>query len=190
MDNKEFFNKVAFQWDKMCKHNDVKLRRIIELSSITSNARILDVGTGTGILINYLLEKYPLKITAIDISENMIAVAKEKYNDKRVEFIVKDVLEFKEIGYDYIFIYSAYPHFNDKEALFKHLLGRLNDGGKIIIAHSESKEKINQVHSKNHRIKEDLLPAAEVTIKVMSKYFRIDKVVDNEEMYYISGIRK
>ena len=190
MDSKEFFNKVAFEWDKMCKHDDIKLREIIELSFIRNNAKILDVGTGTGILVSYLLEKSPLKITAIDISENMIMVAKEKYKDDGVEFTVKDVMKFNDKGFDYIFIYSAYPHFNDKEALFKHLLGRLNDGGKIIIAHSESKEKINQIHSKKDIVKDDVLEPAEVTTKIMSKYFTIDKVIDNEEMYYISAFKE
>lgn len=190
MDNREFFNNVAFEWDKMCNHDDVKLKKIIDLSSIRNNAKILDVGTGTGILLSYLLEKSPLQITAIDISENMIVVAKEKYKGNGVEFIVKDIMEFNETGFDYIFIYSAYPHFNNKEALFKHLLARLNKDGKIIIAHSESKEKINQIHSKNDTVKHDVLPAAEVTTKIMSKYFTIDKVIDSEEMYYISGVRE
>jgi ubiquinone/menaquinone biosynthesis C-methylase UbiE len=190
MDSKEFFNKVAFEWDKMCNHDDIKLRKMIDLASIRNNAKILDVGTGTGILVSYLLEKSPLKITAIDISKNMIMVAKEKYKDNRVEFIVKDVMEFNDKGFDYIFIYSAYPHFNDKEALFKHLLDRLNDGGKIIIAHSESKEKINQIHSKKDVVKDDVLEPAEVTTKIMSKYFKIDNVIDNEEMYYISAFRE
>ncbi|MDZ7542775.1 methyltransferase domain-containing protein, partial [Clostridium perfringens] len=174
----------------MCNHDDIKLRKIIDLASIRNNAKILDVGTGTGILVSYLLEKSPLKITAIDISKNMIMVAKEKYKDNRVEFIVKDVMEFNDKGFDYIFIYSAYPHFNDKEALFKHLLDRLNDGGKIIIAHSESKEKINQIHSKKDVVKDDVLEPAEVTTKIMSKYFKIDNVIDNEEMYYISAFRE
>jgi demethylmenaquinone methyltransferase/2-methoxy-6-polyprenyl-1,4-benzoquinol methylase len=190
MNNKEFFNKVAFEWDKMCHHDDIKLKKIIELSSIKNNTKILDVGTGTGILISYLLQKSPSKITAIDISENMVEVAKEKYKDERVEFIIKDVMEFNEKGFDYIFIYSAYPHFNDKEALFKHLLDRLNNRGKIVIAHSESKEKVNKTHSKKDAVKDDILPSAEVTTKIMSKYFRIDKVIDNEEMYYISGVRE
>jgi ubiquinone/menaquinone biosynthesis C-methylase UbiE len=190
MDSKEFFNKVAFEWDKMCNHDDIKLRKIIDLASIRNNAKILDVGTGTGILVSYLLEKSPLKITAIDISENMIMVAKEKYKDDGVEFIVKDVMDFNDKGFDYIFIYSAYPHFNDKEALFNHLLNRLNDGGKIIIAHSESKERINQIHSKNDIVKDDVLEGAEVTTKIMSKYFKVDKVIDNEEMYYISAFRE
>ena len=190
MDNREFFNKVAFEWDKMCVHDEGKIRKILDLSSIKKGSKILDVGTGTGILTSYLLEKSPAKITAIDISENMIKVAKEKYKDERVEFVVNDIMEFNDTGFDYIFIYSAYPHFNDKEALFKHLKDRLKDGGKIIIAHSQSKEKINQLHSKNDTVKDDVLPAAEVTTSIMVKYFRIDRVIDNDEMYFISAVRE
>jgi len=190
MDNKEFFNKVAFEWDNMCVHDEEKVRKIIDLSYIKRDSKILDVGTGTGVLISYLLEKSPVKITAIDISENMIKVAKEKYKDERVEFIVKDVMEFNETGFDYIFIYSAYPHFYDKEALFNHLKDRLKDGGKLIIAHSQSKEEINQLHSKNDVVKDDVLPAAEVTTSIMDKFFRIEKIIDNDEMYYISAVRE
>lgn len=190
MDNKEFFNKVAFEWDKMCNHDDIKVRKIIDLAKIVSHAKILDIGTGTGILVSYLLEKSPLKIIAVDISENMIKVAKEKYNDDRVEFVVKDIMEFNDRGFDYIFIYSAYPHFNDKEALFRHLVDRLTCGGKIIIAHSQSKEKINQIHAKNDTVKEDVLAPVELTSKIMSKYFRVDTTIDNDEMYYISGVKE
>jgi len=190
MNNKEFFDKMAFQWDEICHHNEAKVRKIIGLSDIKDNAQILDVGTGTGILISYLLEKSPEKITALDISSNMIMVAKEKYKDERIEFVVKDVMELDKKEFDYIFIYSAYPHFGDKEALFKHLFGCLNNGGKIIIAHSDSKEKINKIHAGSETVKEDVLPSAEVTTKIMSKYFKIDKVIDNEEMYYILGVKE
>lgn len=190
MDSKEFFNSVASKWDQMCNHDDIKLRKIMELSSIKNNAKILDVGTGTGILISYLLEKRPSKVIGLDISENMIGVAKEKYNDDRVEFVIKDIMDFNDKGFDYIFIYSAYPHFKNKEVLFNHLSDILNVGGKIIIAHSESKEKINHTHSKNHVVKDDILLSAEVTVQMMSKYFHVDLAIDNEEMYYISAIKE
>lgn len=190
MNNREFFNSVAFKWDDKCKHDERKIRQIIDLSDIESGAKILDVATGTGVLIKYLLEKEPSNITAVDISENMIKVARGKYKDNRVRFIVKDIMEFNEKGFDYIFIYSAYPHFKDKEALFRHLFDILNPSGKIIIAHSDSKEKINKTHSKNNNTKDDILLPAEITIKTMSKYFKINKVIDNEKMYYISAFKE
>lgn len=190
MDTKKFFNNLADKWDEMCNHDDDKLKKIIELSSVNEGSKILDVGTGTGILISYLLKTSPQKITAVDIADNMIAVAKNKYKDCRVEFIAEDVMKYNEHRYDYIFLYSVYPHFSDKETLICHLSGLMNTGGKLIIAHSESKEKINEVHKNRKHVCNDMLPSGEETAKVMSKHLKICKVIDDDEMYYVSGVKE
>ena len=46
----------------MCHHDDKKIRKILQLSDIEKGSKILDIGTGTGILISYLLEKSPSKL--------------------------------------------------------------------------------------------------------------------------------
>lgn len=185
----EVFNNIAFKWDEICKHDDAKLRKIIELSAVKEGSRILDVGTGTGILISYLLKTHPSNLTAVDISDNMISIADSKYKESNVKFIVTDIMDFYEDGFDYIFLYSVYPHFPDKNALFKHLSSLLHTGGKIIIAHSESKEKINEIHNKSEHFKNHILLSANKTAGIMSKYFKINMVIDNEDMYFISGTR-
>lgn len=190
MDNRKFFNEMASKWDSMCKHDDTKIRTILELSDIKPSSNILDVGTGTGILISYLLEKAPKSIVAVDIAENMIAVAKEKYKNSEVKFLVADIMDFEETSFDYIFIYSAYPHFTDKKALFKKLHKALNKGGKIVIAHSQSKEAINSIHGKKDEVKNDVLEAVEKTSELMIPYFKVDRMIDTDEMYYISGIKE
>jgi len=191
MDNREYFNNLADKWDQICHHDEKKLNRIIELTGVKTNAKILDVGTGTGVLVKFLLATSPAKIVAVDIAERMIAVAQKKYpNESRVDFKVADIREFKEKGFDYIFLYSVYPHFDDKEGLFNHLASLLNEDGKIVIAHSESKEKINARHGESQIVKNDLLPAAEVTSLLMSKYFSIEKVIDDDEMYYLLGKKR
>lgn len=189
MDNREFFNNLAFKWDSMCKHDEKKLEEILASALVKEGSKILDVGTGTGILIKYLLSTNPEKIVAVDIAENMITVAKEKYKDNRVSFIVKDIMEYTEENFDYVFLYSVYPHFKDKEAIFKHLSSLMTSRGKIIIAHSQSKEKINEVHGKSDVVKEDKLPSGEVTAKIMEGYFKVEKIIDNDNMYYVSGIK-
>jgi demethylmenaquinone methyltransferase/2-methoxy-6-polyprenyl-1,4-benzoquinol methylase len=68
MNNREFFNSVAFKWDGMCSHDDNKLKKIIGLSKVKPGSNILDIGTGTGILVSYLLDTEPEKVTAVDIS--------------------------------------------------------------------------------------------------------------------------
>lgn len=188
MDNREFFNNLAYKWDEICHHDDKKIRKILDLAEIKDNSKILDIGTGTGILISYLLEKSPSKLVGVDISENMIEVAMKKYKDKNVKFIVSDIMDFNEDKYDYIFIYSAYPHFKEKEKLFEHLLKLLNNNGKVIIAHSQSRDEINHVHSKSDVVKDDVLLPIEDNVKIINKYLKANKTVDNSEMYYIEAI--
>lgn len=188
MDNREFFNNLAYKWDEICHHDDKKIRKILDLAEIKENSKILDIGTGTGILISYLLEKLPSKLVGVDISENMIEVAMKKYKDKNVKFIVSDIMDFNEDKYDYIFIYSAYPHFKEKEKLFEHLLKLLNNNGKVIIAHSQSRDEINHVHSKSDVVKDDVLLPIEDNVKIINKYLKANKTVDNSEMYYIEAI--
>lgn len=190
MDNREFFNSVAAKWDEICKHDDNMLKKIIELSSVKEGSKILDVGTGTGILISYLLSTIPKEIAAVDISENMIAVAKGKYKENNVQFIAEDIMTYHESGYDYIFLYSCYPHFKDKEALVYHLSTLMNIGGKLIIAHSESREKINEVHKGSAHVSSDMLPSGEETASIMSKYLKAGTIIDNDEMYFVSGIKE
>lgn len=189
MNTREYFNEVAYKWDRMCSHDGEKIKKIIELSSVKENSKILDVGTGTGILISYLLKTLPREIIGIDISENMIEVAKGKYNDSRVKFIAKDIMEYYVQGYDYIFLYSAYPHFDDKDLLLRHLSNLTAEGGKLIIAHSQSREKINEVHKNCSSVCNDVLQPAELTAGLMSKYYKVDRIIDNDEMYYVSGIK-
>ncbi len=190
MDNREFFNKLAHKWDEIAVHNESKLKLIMELSEVKKDGRLLDVGTGTGALIKQLLSTLPKSITAVDLSDKMIEIASSRYQDERVEFINIDVFELTDKGFDYIFLYSVYPHFTDKAAIFEHLHKLAAPYGKIIIAHSESKEKINEIHSKSSSVAEHILPAGEATAAEMTKWFEVDKIIDSEELYYISGIRK
>lgn len=190
MDNREFFNKLAYKWDDMCHHDNKKIKKILALADIRKDSKILDIGTGTGILISYLLEKSPSKLVGIDISENMIEIAKEKYKGKNVEFVVSDVMKFNDFGYDYIIIYSAYPHFKQKEMLFEHLSKLLNPRGKVIIAHSQSRDEINHIHSRSEAVKDDILLSADENVKIINKYLVTEKTIDNKEMYYIEAIKK
>ena len=189
MHNREFFNQRAFDWDIRCKHDDMKINKIIDMSSIKEHCRILDVGTGTGILIKYFLSKNPKEIVGVDISENMIEMAKSKYSNSKVRFVVSDIMEFNEVGFDYIFLYSVYPHIAEKELLFNHLSSLLNTNGKIIIAHSEGRKQINDVHAKYVEVKNHRLLPIDETSHKMNRNFKISKMIDNDDLYYISGIK-
>lgn len=192
----EFFNNVAYNWDKMCNHDMKKVEYILELIGIQEGSYVLDVGTGTGVLIPSLSKRVTNSghIKAVDIADKMIEVAKQKNIYENVVFECKDVLEYKgdEKYYDHIICYSMFPHFRNKEEAIKSLSKKLKVGGKLTICHSQSRKAINNLHkSANEIVKEDNLP----TLEIIKEYFlsanlKVIKEIDSEELFVVIGYKE
>lgn len=185
-----FFDTLAARWDTICCHNPEKIRVILSLADIRENTDILDVGCGTGILENYLLPYRPRRITGIDISPAMLAKASQKYQARAdtIRFRLADLMDLREELFDYILIYSVYPHFPDPRKMIRQAASLLRRGGRLVIAHSESKEEINRHHSRlpARGISSILPPAGEVAT-LLEPYFRIETTVDTRQLYMVSG---
>ncbi|MRZ30316.1 methyltransferase domain-containing protein, partial [Paeniclostridium sordellii] len=155
MNQVEFFNKIAKEWDSIIEVNEEKINLLLSKLDIKSNERILDVGTGTGVIIPFIkaLNKGGY-IKGVDISTGMLNIAKEKYkNLENIEFEIKDVEE-EEIyeKYDKIILYSMFPHLENKTKTVKTLINKnLNKNGKLIIAHSNSREFLNNMHKEKDK---------------------------------------
>lgn len=118
------------------------------LVKANKEAKILDLGIGTGLLTNELY-KNGGQIYGVDFSNKMLELAKKKMPDGNFYcFNFKSGLpeEIKELKFDYIVSSYAIHHINDKEKVefIKELKSRLKEEGKIIIADVafETKEKM------------------------------------------------
>ena len=56
-----------------------RLAATVKAGRIGRGEKVMDVGTGTGILIPYLLRRGPSEIHACDLAENMLRRVKEKF---------------------------------------------------------------------------------------------------------------
>jgi len=184
---KEFFDSHAEEWDEINHNDPAKLEYIADILGIEGKESILDVGTGTGVMIPYYLERLPEgRITALDFSPWMILRASLKYPPSdRLEYVTEDVCDLEPTGsYDLIVCYSCFPHFPDPRRALKAMSGALKEGGRLAIAHSSSKEFINHVHSSGgEEISRDFLPDA----KIMSELFAeqgIDTVFSRDDDDY------
>jgi len=75
------------------------------------------------------------------------------------------------------------------ERLIEHMSGLLAPGGKLVICHSESKEKINTHHHRHaDRLSLPLPPAREVAA-LMEPYLLPLVVEDTEQLYIVCGKR-
>ena len=188
---KDFFDEKAGIWDEITVHNLEKVQYIVEMLGIHSSDRILDVGTGTGIMIPFY-EKYLVNgsVVAVDYSEKMIEVASSKYPEKehpKISYLVSDVYDLKyDAEFDLVVCYSCFPHFVDKPLAIKILSRALKKGGRLAVAHSDSAETINGVHmSSGVEVGNDLLPSME-RLKQMMKESGLEVTFErNDEDYFI-----
>ena len=183
-----FFNKYAPFWDEGQVRNEEVIEKILNNSGIEKGVSVLDVACGTGVLFpDYI--KRGAAVTAVDISPEMVKIAKSKFSD--INIICGDVeeIDFAE-KFDSVMIYNAFPHFPDPERVIKRLSECLREGGRLSVAHGMSREALLKHHSTAAKEVSCELPTAEALAKIFEPYFKVDVIISDNEMYQVSGIKK
>jgi len=194
--DRAYFNARAIDWDKTCVHDEGKVSHIITLLQVKASDRILDVGTGTGVLIPHLLKHLDASghITAVDVSEKMLEVAERKYRGKNITYQQGDVLEMPmDEKFDLIICYSMFPHFKENKLKAICTMSKLlKTGGKLCIAHSQSREAINNLHFKaGDVVKNDRLPKMAILKQdFIDQGLHPECIIDDEEYFVIVGKRE
>lgn len=186
-----FFDQLAKEWDVRQPRDDKKLNFILDCAQVKEDSRILDVASGTGILIPYYKQRNVKKITAVDVSSEMIKIAQSKYADERTEFINADIEE-TVLGqkYDCCIVYNAFPHFSEPKRLIEHLADCLAENGVLTIAHGLSRERLNNHHAaKAAGVSKSLMSEYELA-ELFKPYFNVTIIISDEEKYVVSGQKK
>ena len=142
--NKEFFNKLASSWDQ---YNTKNPEFLIDKLDIKEGMKVIDLGSGTGVITKLLYNKTKTPITSIDVSDKMLEIQRKKIKPNEARILNMDFYDFNETGYDYIVIYNAYPHFMDVEELKNKFFNVLKEKGRFAIIHSLSRVELEAHHS-------------------------------------------
>lgn len=189
---KSFFDGLAEGWDTgLRKHNPDLVDLLLRLADIPENARILDIGCGTGVLVPHLERYAPAEITGLDISECMIAQARAKFPQEKYRFLAQDAYTFADgQPYQNIFVYNAFPHFDDPARIIAHLSGLLASEGRLMVCHSASRQVING-HHEQHATEISLgLPPAKDIAALMDASLEVDICIDTPQLFAVSGRKK
>ena len=186
----EFFDRLAPGWDEEMIRCDEIVNTILDNALVSEGKDVLDVATGTGVLIPDYLARGVASVTAIDISREMVRLAKEKFPQEQVTILCGDAEE-TDFGrlFDCIVVYNAFPHFPDPERLIARLASLLKPGGTLTVAHGMSREKIDaHHHGAASRVSNGLM-SAEALSAIFAGYLEVTAAVSDERMYQVVGRR-
>jgi ubiquinone/menaquinone biosynthesis C-methylase UbiE len=164
MQLQEYFDQLAPTWDKELTQERLKcLGNIVKELGIKPGYHVLDIGSGTGILLPFLIAEVGNegKIVALDFSAEMLVQAQAKNFPPIVRFAQADVLAIPlpDSSVDLAICNSAFPHFNDKVNALREIARVLRNNGRLVICHTMSREMLNRLHqSIGGIVASDLLP--------------------------------
>jgi tRNA (cmo5U34)-methyltransferase len=138
---KDHFENEAHEFDsiilKLIPHYPSMVRALAAVLPFEKSAplRIIDLGCGTGTVSAQIMEAFPnAQITCLDLSENMIAMARAKLaRYPLVNYIVSDFESYDfSGGYDAVVSSLALHHIADDEAkkrIYRRICDSLNPRG-------------------------------------------------------------
>lgn len=115
-------------------------RGIVEAAQLELGHQVLDVSCGTGTLVGMIAERVGPKgrVAGVDLSEEMLAVARRKHRDSGVEFVKANAedLPFEDGTFDRVTISLAIHEMNreGRKNTFREMYRVLKPRGLVVVA--------------------------------------------------------
>ncbi len=136
------FDKIAHDYDQWYKTklgsfaDKVETELAFRLFTPEKGMKVLDVGCGTG-LFSIRLAEMGCKVTGIDVSPDMLAIAKDKVKQKNldVDFREMDVydLDFADESFDAVFSIATFEFVKLPQKAYDQMFRVLKKDGKMLI---------------------------------------------------------
>ncbi|MDI6742053.1 MAG: class I SAM-dependent methyltransferase [Smithella sp.] len=194
LERAQFFDDLSDRWDTSGPSPDAKeVLTFLKKLKIDSGKTVLDVGTGTGMLIPHIFSFDPGNVIALDLAERMLEKLHKKYAPRfgsKLEISQQDVhkLDIDDATVDIIICNGVYPHFHDKPLALSQLRRVLKTGGTLAINHFAGREFVNKVHgsSAHPLIRQDLLdPVTILKETIACSGFSLKEWRDDATEYYL-----
>lgn len=161
-----------------------RLEATVKAGRLQRGEKVLDVGTGTGILIPYILKRGPSQVHACDLAENMLRRVKEKFPQVITHHCNVRDLPLPDDSLDAAFINACFSNIMDKSKSLDNLHRVLRRKGRLVVSHPMGRDFIIEL-KKYAPFHLDLLPDEAEARELSDRHgFEIVSFKD-EPLFYI-----
>ena len=192
---REYFNQKAPVWDEAIAEKDTaKLEQMAGRLDIEPGATLLDVGTGTGVFLPFLLSRIGVNgwIVALDFAEEMLKKARAKNYNGNIDYICTDVTDIPLAGemFDVVVCYSSFPHFQDKLKALTELHRVMRGGGRLLICHTSGRKQINEIHRQIPTVQNDVIHGETEMQLMLTEAGFADIEIEDDSTSYLCKAKK
>jgi riboflavin kinase len=165
---------------------DVEKRteQIVAAANLTASDRVLDVGTGIGVLIPHIQRFGVRYIVGCDLSATMLSEVQKRYPNVRLW--CGDIVDFpRELGpFDVVFFNAVFGNmWNQRDAL-RSASAHLTGAGRIIISHPMGAAFAEQLRADDPKMIPHSLPSKKVTAELIRGLpLKVQFFRDEERLY-------
>ena len=113
-----------------------RLKAVVERAQIRPDESVLDVGTGAGVLLPFILQRQPARVVACDLSGEMVKLARQRFGES-VTVLQSDVVDIPgEVGpFGAVFCNAMFGNVYDQRQTIEVIERLLDPGGRLVISH-------------------------------------------------------
>jgi len=124
-----------------------RLREIVASADLRPGGLVLDVGTGTGVLIPLIQSYQPSAVLACDVAEKMLQRVQNKHPEVRTYHTDIVSLALASASVDVIFMNGMYGNIADKPVACGNAERMLRSGGRLVVSHPEGRAFVDQLRA-------------------------------------------